>query len=121
MPQRFAIGRAQRQNAAKRISGKREAGIGRKNSRASASRAEFMRPADLTRLIVDCFQNALTPNAIIRACPAECAVLRFGEVDAVAGMRVDNEEARLWIEAGRTVIRHAAFIGSNQATVAGGL
>src|SRR5271165_1029904 len=76
-----------------------------------------MAPANLSRLVIDRLDDALAPEAIIRACPSIVAVSRLGEIEAVAGMSIDDKQARLRIEAGRAIIRHPPFIGRNQAAV----
>src|SRR5271155_5482143 len=76
-----------------------------------------MAPANLSRLVIDGLDHAFAPEAIVGACPSIVTVGRLGEIDAVAGMSVNNKQACLRVEAGRTIIRHAALIGRNQAAV----
>ena len=82
---------------------------------------EFVGPADLAGLVVDGFEDAFAPDAVVGAGPAEGAVGGLGEVDAVAGVRVDDEQAGLGVEAGRAVVGQAAFVGRDQAAVGRGL
>ena len=76
-----------------------------------------MRPLHLTRLVIDRFQHAFAPHAIISACPAERAVRGLREVDPIARMRADNKQPGLRIEARRPVIRQPALVRRNQPAV----
>src|SRR5947209_20562321 len=76
-----------------------------------------MRPAQLTRLVVDRFQHALTPNRVIRAGPSERSILRLGEIDSVGRMRIHDEQPGLRIETRRAVIRQASFVRRDQPSV----
>src|SRR5206468_4300896 len=83
--------------------------------------AELMRPTDLAGLIIDGFQYAFTPDAVIRPCPSESSVGWLGEVNPVARMCADHEEPGLRVKAGRPVVCHAALVRSDQSAIAGGL
>ena len=77
----------------------------------------FVTPADLAGLVIDGLDYTFAPQAVIGAGPSIGAVGRLGEIDAVAGMGIDDEQAGFRIEAGRAIVGEAAFVGSNQAAV----
>src|ERR1700678_2533960 len=76
-----------------------------------------MSPANFSSLVINGLNHAFAPKAVISACPAISTVGRLGEVDAEAGVSIDDEQAGLGVEAGRTIVRHAAFVGGNEASV----
>ena len=115
MPQSLAIGSVERENIAARVTGKGEPAIGGHHAGARAALANVVAPANFAGLVVDGFDYALAPHAIVGARPAIGAVGGLGKVDAPAGMRIDDEEAGFGIEAGRAIVRHAALIGSDQS------
>src|SRR5690242_5642226 len=79
-----------------------------------------MFPHDFPRAIVDSAQEASPGETVVCAGPAIGAVLGLEEVDAVAILRVDDEQTGLRIETRRPEIGSAAFVRSNQDTVAAG-
>ena len=83
--------------------------------------AEFVAPLDLAGLIVDGFEHALAPDAVIGAGPSERAVGGLGEVDAVARVRAHDEQAGLRVEAGRAIVGEAAFVGRDEASIGSGI
>src|SRR5579875_3586486 len=66
-------------------------GIRGQNSCARTARPELMAPPYLAGLIINGFEYTFAPDAIICTCPAEGAVVRFGEIDAVTWMSIDNK------------------------------
>src|SRR5258708_1337433 len=76
-----------------------------------------MRPPDLAGLLVDGFDHALAPNAIIRARPPVKSIGRLGKVDAVAGMGIDDKQSGLGVEAGGTEVGKTLLVGCNQAPI----
>src|SRR5258708_8139904 len=76
-----------------------------------------MRPTDLAGLVVDGFDHALAPNAIIRARPPVKSIGWLGKVDAVAGMGVDDKQSGLGVEAGGTEVGKTLLVGCNQASI----
>src|ERR1700693_5201485 len=76
-----------------------------------------MAPTNLAGLIVDGLDHTLAPNAVIRSRPSVDAIGWLREVDAVAGMGVDDEQTVPAIEAGGTVVSHSALVGCNQASI----
>src|SRR5580704_457333 len=121
MPQSRAVRCAQRQDVSGGISGKRQSCIRGEHAGAGPAVTHFVAPTNLARLVINGFDDASPPEVVIGPCPAVRAILRLGKVDAVAGMRVDDKQAGLWIEARGTVVGHAAFVGSDQPSVALGL
>src|SRR5882724_9166377 len=110
MPQRLAVAGPERHHAALRVAREDEARRRGQYARRGAG-AKLVGPLDLTGLIIDGFENALAPHAIIGAGPTERAVGGLIEVDAVTRMRADDEEAGLRIETGRAIVSKSAFIG----------
>src|SRR2546421_2444483 len=80
-----------------------------------------MAPADLASLIVDGLDHALAPNAIVCARPSVDPIGGLGKVNAPAGMGIQDKQTILGVEAGRTVIGKASFIGRNEAPIGGRL
>src|SRR5260370_36672600 len=76
-----------------------------------------MRPTDLAGLVVDGFDHALAPNAIIRARPPVKSIGRLGKVDAVAGMGIDDKQSGLGVEAGGTEVGKTLLVGCNPAPI----
>ncbi len=63
MPERLAGSCIQREKVSVSIAREGEPGIGGQYAGARASWPELMRPANLARLVVDCFEHALAPQA----------------------------------------------------------
>src|SRR5580658_6482561 len=76
-----------------------------------------MTPTYLARLVINGFDHALAPNAVIRASPSIDSIGGLGEIDAVAGMGVNDKQSVLGVEARRTVVGHAPLVGRKQASV----
>src|SRR5580700_7112535 len=76
-----------------------------------------MAPTDLAGLVVDGFDHALAPNAVIRARPPVKSIGWLGKIDAVAGMGVDDEQSVLSVEAGGTEVGKTILVGGDQASV----
>src|SRR5438045_2698387 len=74
MPERLAVAGAQRKHAALAVAGEDQAGIGGEYARACAVRAQLMSPFDLAGLVVDGFQDAFSPDAVVGAGPSESAI-----------------------------------------------
>jgi hypothetical protein len=117
MPKSLARTLFPAQESSRSITGKGKSGIRRQHSCARASRAKFMGPANLARLVVDRLQHALAPEPIIRARPTVRPIRRFVEIDAVGGVSIDDKQAGLRIEAGRAVVGQATLVRCNQAPV----
>src|ERR1700722_893054 len=80
-----------------------------------------MAPANLARLVIDGLDHALGPKTVVATCPSISAVGRLGEINAVTWLSVDNEQSRPGVEAGSAIIRQAALIWCNKASVRLGL
>src|SRR3954471_809337 len=115
MPQCFPVRCVERQNTSGRVSCKGQAGVGGQNACAGTAAAKLMRPTDLAGLIIDGFQYAFTPDAVVRPCPSESSVGWLGEVNPIARMCADHEEPGLRVKAGRPVVCHAALVRSDQS------
>src|SRR5271166_231309 len=76
-----------------------------------------MAPSNLAGLVVNCLDYTLAPNVIVRAGPAVDSVRGLGEVDAPAGMSVDDKQSSLRVEAGRSIVGQAALVGSDEAAI----
>src|SRR4029077_14482451 len=76
-----------------------------------------MAPADLSSLVIDGLNDALAPDVVVRASPSVDSIGRLGKVDAPARVCIDDEQTGFWVEAGGTVIREAALVGRNQASI----
>src|SRR5579883_360240 len=99
------------------VAAERESGIGGQHPGARTVRTELVAPANLTRLVIDRFEHSLAPYAVVRAGPTESAILRLEEIDSVARMSIHDEQPGFLVEAGRTIVRHPAFIGRDQASI----
>src|SRR5580698_110628 len=117
MPKCFACPRVQSQNVSLSISGKCQSGICGQHACPRAAWTQFMSPADLACLIVDCLKDPFAPKSIVCAGPAIVAVGQFSEVKAVARMSVDKKQACLRVEAGGTIVRHSALIRGDQSAI----
>src|SRR6202046_3417008 len=78
-----------------------------------------MAPTNLAGLVVDGLDHTPAPNAVIRSSPSVDAIGWLREVDAVAGMGVDDEQPGPAIEAGGTVVSHSALVGRNPSSIVG--
>src|ERR1700733_15515487 len=76
-----------------------------------------MAPTNPAGLIVDVFEAAFAPNAVIRPCPAVNSIGRLGKIDAVTGMGVDDKQSVPGVEARGTVVGKTSLVGGNQASV----
>src|ERR1700722_410987 len=76
-----------------------------------------MAPTDLPGLVVDGFDHTLAPHPVIGARPSINSIGRLGKVEAPTGVGVDDEQTVLRVEAGGTVVGHAALVGRNQASI----
>src|ERR1700761_5813608 len=76
-----------------------------------------MAPANLACLVVDSFDDSLTPKAVVGASPAVVSISRLGEVDAPAWVGIDDEQACPGIKARGAVVGHAALVGCDEASV----
>src|ERR1035438_2254983 len=76
-----------------------------------------MAPANLARLVIDCFNNSFAPQTVIRTCPSIGAVRRLGKVDAITRMRINNKQPRLGVETRRAIVGQTALVWSNKSAV----
>src|SRR6185312_2734374 len=98
-PQRRAVARAQRERVAGDVAGERQAGAGGQHAGGAGAVADLMAPSDRAGPIVDRANRAPSVQRVVGARPPERAVLRLEEVDAVAVLRRDDEQAAARIEA----------------------
>src|SRR5438270_2457857 len=118
MPKRFSVAGAKRQDVSCGITGEGQSRIRGQNSCACASPAQVVRPAQFPRFIIDRLQLCLSKKAVIRASPAIFAVLRLGEINAVAIARANEKQTGLGIETWRAIIGRASFVRRNQSAIA---
>src|SRR3954454_15649634 len=76
-----------------------------------------MAPANVSRLIVDGFDDSFAPEAVVSAGPAIGAVGGLGKIERVTLARGNNKQSVLGIETRRAKVGHASFIGRDQASV----
>src|SRR5215831_2121527 len=79
-----------------------------------------MIPLNLSSLIIDCPQEGAPCDAVIGAGPAVVAVFRLEEVNAVAVLRADDEQACSRVETWRAIVGRAAFVRSDQSAITRG-
>src|SRR6185312_1220095 len=115
-----AVAGAQRENVARRITAEGQARGGRQDTGAGAA-ADVVVPANLSGLVIDRSQEGLAPDAVVGARPAIIAMFGLEEVDAVGVHGADDEEPRRRIEARRSIVRAASFVGRDEASVPGRL
>src|SRR5258705_434730 len=101
MPQRFSARGIQGQYVAVRVAGENQSRVGGQHAGARAAWAEIVRPTIFTGLIIDRFENAFAPQAVIGAGPSIGSVRGLVEVDAIGVARANNEQPALRIEARR--------------------
>src|SRR5215472_5425108 len=118
MPQRFAIACIECESIAMSIAGEGKTGVSGEHTCSRATRTKLMTPAYFPSLVVDGFEHSLAPQSIVSSGPAIVAIFRLREIDAVAGVGIHYEQARLWIEARRSIVGHAAFVRRDETAIA---
>src|SRR5215469_5678691 len=76
-----------------------------------------MAPAYGARLVVDRLEHSFAPHVVVRTRPAINSVGWFREVDTPTRMCIDDEQAILRVETWRAIVREAAFIGRDDASI----
>src|SRR5450755_3708571 len=76
-----------------------------------------MAPADLTGLVIDGLEDSLAPNPAVRARPAVDAIGGLGKINAPTGVSVHDKQSVPGVKAGGAVVRHAGFVGRNEASI----
>src|SRR5271156_3673269 len=110
MPEGFAGAGIEGKKIALDIAGEGEPAGCSHDSRTWRSASQIMRPPNLAGLVIDCFDHALAPQTIIRPRPAVGAIGGLGEIDRVTGVGGDDEQSRLWVETGRSIVGHSALV-----------
>src|ERR1700761_2314259 len=121
MPQSLACGSIESKNIAFDVSRESEPSGRCEYPRCRRTYAKRMRPANLARLIIDCFQHPTTPQTVVGAGPTISAIRRLGEVNAVTGVGRNDEQPVVRIEAGSAKIGKPVLVGCDQAPVGGRL
>src|SRR5689334_15252340 len=116
VPKGFAVGGVEGKNAAGGVAGECEACV-RGQDAGRGAFADLVGPTDLAGLIVDGFDRAFAPKAIVCASPAISAVGGLGEIEGVTIAGGNDKYAGLGIETGRAIVGQASFIGRDQASV----
>src|SRR5258708_32339462 len=78
-----------------------------------------MAPTNLAGLVIDGLDHTFAPNAVIRTGPPVDAIGWLGEIDAVAGMGIDDKQPVPGVEARGTIVGHTGLVGCNEASVGG--
>src|SRR5580698_1791297 len=103
MPKSLAVAGIECEKVSFGIRSEGKSGIRGQHPGAGTSRAKFMGPADLAGLVIDRLQHALAPQPVIRTRPTVGTIRGLVEVEAEGGVSIDNKQASLRVEAGRTV------------------
>src|ERR1051326_8789682 len=76
-----------------------------------------MAPPDVPGLVLNSLDHSRAPNVVVGPRPTIDPIGWLGKINAPAGVCTHNEQAGFCVEAGRTIIRHAALVGRDQAAV----
>src|SRR5215831_719516 len=76
-----------------------------------------MRPASLSCLVINGFDDAFTPDAVVGTGPPVDSIGRLGEINTPTRVRIDDKQPVLAVEAWGAIVRHTSFIGRDQAPI----
>src|SRR5262245_52806581 len=93
VPQRGSIAGAESHRISGDVAGEGQATVGCEDARGGRAIAEGVIPFDLAGLIIDRPQKCSTRNSVVGAGPAIFAMLRLEEIDSIAVLSADDEQA----------------------------